>query len=70
MAGIHRERPGAEAIAPSTGEPAVDLGDGIWLSPGLSNSYSVSRFVTDTRNSGLGFSDGSISYVCPVLPGS
>ena len=39
MAGIHRERPGADAITPCTGEPAVDLGDGIWMSPGLSNSY-------------------------------
>src|SRR5260370_6509215 len=32
-------------------------------------AYSVSRFVTVTRNSGLDFSDDSISYDCAVLPG-
>jgi alkyl sulfatase BDS1-like metallo-beta-lactamase superfamily hydrolase len=39
--GIHRERPGAEDLAVATGEPAVDLGDGIWMSPGVSNSYAI-----------------------------
>ncbi len=56
MTGIHRERPGAEAIAPATGEPAVELGDGIWLSPGLSNSYLIDG--DDGRliiNTGMGF---------------
>jgi alkyl sulfatase BDS1-like metallo-beta-lactamase superfamily hydrolase len=56
MAGIHRERPGADAISPSTGEPATDLGDGIWLSPGLSNSYALQ--TDDGRiivNTGMGF---------------
>jgi alkyl sulfatase BDS1-like metallo-beta-lactamase superfamily hydrolase len=56
VSGIHRERPGADAIAPSTGEPAVDLGDGIWLSPGLSNSYLLQ--TDDGRivvNTGMGF---------------
>ncbi len=56
MAGIHRDRPGADAIVPSAGEPAFDLGDGIWLSPGLSNSYLVH---TDDGpiivNTGMGF---------------
>jgi len=56
MAGIHRHRPGADAIVPSTGEPALDLGDGIWLSPGLSNSYLLQidngRIVVNT---GMGF---------------
>lgn len=56
MAGIHRERPGADAIAPCTGDPAVDLGDGVWLSPGLSNSYLL---ATDdgpvVLNTGMGF---------------
>ena len=54
--GIYRERPGAEAIAPSRGEPAVDVGDGIWLSPGLSNSYLLA--TDDGRiivNTGMGF---------------
>jgi alkyl sulfatase BDS1-like metallo-beta-lactamase superfamily hydrolase len=56
VTGIHRERPGADAIAPSTGEPATDLGDGIWLSPGLSNSYLLE--TDDGRiivNTGIGF---------------
>ena len=56
MAGIHRERPGADAIAAATGEPATPVGDGIWVSPGLSNSY---RIATDdgavVLNSGMGF---------------
>jgi glyoxylase-like metal-dependent hydrolase (beta-lactamase superfamily II) len=56
MPGIHRQRPGADAIAAATGAPAVDLGDGIWLSPGLSNSYMLS---TDegrvVLNAGMGF---------------
>jgi alkyl sulfatase BDS1-like metallo-beta-lactamase superfamily hydrolase len=56
MARVHRERPGADAIAPSTGEPATALGDGIWLSPGLSNSYLIE--TGDGRiivNTGMGF---------------
>ena len=32
--------------------------------------YSVSRFVTATRNSGFAFSTGSIAYVCSVFAGS
>jgi alkyl sulfatase BDS1-like metallo-beta-lactamase superfamily hydrolase len=39
--GIHRERPGADDLAVATGEPAVSLGDGIWMSPGVSNSYAI-----------------------------
>jgi alkyl sulfatase BDS1-like metallo-beta-lactamase superfamily hydrolase len=56
MAGIHRERPGADRIAPCAGEPAVDLGDAIWMSPGLSNSYLLG--TDDGRviiNTGMGF---------------
>jgi alkyl sulfatase BDS1-like metallo-beta-lactamase superfamily hydrolase len=41
VAGIHRERPGAADLAVATGEPAVALGDGIWMSPGVSNSYAI-----------------------------
>ena len=56
MAGIHRQRPGADAIAATRGEPAVDLGDGVWLSPGLSNTYLLAtdegRIVVNT---GMGF---------------
>ena len=56
MPGIWRDRPGAEFIAPANGEPAVSVGDGIWLSPGLSNSYSLE--TDDGRvivNTGMGF---------------
>ncbi len=56
MGGIHRERPGADAIIPCTGAPALELGDGIWLSPGLSNSYLLQ--TDDGRiviNTGMGF---------------
>jgi alkyl sulfatase BDS1-like metallo-beta-lactamase superfamily hydrolase len=56
VSGIHRERPGAESILPASGEPAVDLGNGIWLSPGLSNSYVLE--TDDGRvvvNTGMGF---------------
>lgn len=56
MSGIHRERPGAEAIAPCTGEPARDLGDGIWMSPGLSNSYLLRTGDGPViLNTGMGF---------------
>ena len=36
---IWRRRPGADAIRPTPDGPAVDLGAGIWMAPGLSNSY-------------------------------
>lgn len=56
VSGIFRQRPGAESIVPSNGEPAIDLGDDIWLSPGLSNSYLLAtdegRVVVNT---GMGF---------------
>jgi alkyl sulfatase BDS1-like metallo-beta-lactamase superfamily hydrolase len=54
--GIHRERPGVDALAPATGEPATALGSGIWMSPGVSNSYAVA--TDDGRviiNTGLVF---------------
>ncbi|OBK20582.1 MBL fold metallo-hydrolase [Mycobacterium asiaticum] len=41
MAGIHRERPGAADLAAATGAPATPLGDDIWMSPGVSNSYAI-----------------------------
>jgi alkyl sulfatase BDS1-like metallo-beta-lactamase superfamily hydrolase len=56
MSGIHRLRPGAESIAAATGAPAVSLGDGVWMSSGLSNSYLVE--TDDGRvvvNTGMGF---------------
>jgi alkyl sulfatase BDS1-like metallo-beta-lactamase superfamily hydrolase len=54
--GIHRTRPGADAIAAADGSPAVELGDGIWMSRGLSNSYLLA--TEDGRvivNTGMGF---------------
>ncbi len=56
MPGIHRERPGADSIAAATGATAIDLGDGIFMSPGLSNSYLLQ--TDDGRiivNTGMGF---------------
>lgn len=53
---IWHTRPGADAIAPATDAPAVNLGDGIWMSSGLSNSYLVT--TDDARvviNTGMGF---------------
>lgn len=41
MAGIYRERPGAADLAAATDTPARPLGDGVWMSPGVSNSYAV-----------------------------
>jgi glyoxylase-like metal-dependent hydrolase (beta-lactamase superfamily II) len=41
MAGIHRQRPGAADLAAATGEPAHALGDDVWMSPGVSNSYVI-----------------------------
>ena len=59
MAGIHRTRPAAEAIAAANGAPARDLGDGVWMSQGLSNSYLIrasrARVVI---NAGMGFEGG------------
>lgn len=56
MAGIHRERPGAGDLSAATDTPALALGDGVWMSPGVSNAYAV---ATDEGrvivNSGLVF---------------
>jgi alkyl sulfatase BDS1-like metallo-beta-lactamase superfamily hydrolase len=41
MAGIHRERPGAADLAAATDTPATPLGNDIWMSPGVSNSYAI-----------------------------
>ncbi|WNG87563.1 alkyl sulfatase dimerization domain-containing protein [Mycobacterium sp. ITM-2016-00317] len=41
MAGIYRERPGAGDLAAATGGAAIPLGDDIWMSPGVSNSYAI-----------------------------
>lgn len=41
MVSIRHNRPGMEDLAAATGEPAIALGDAIWMSPGVSNSYAV-----------------------------
>jgi alkyl sulfatase BDS1-like metallo-beta-lactamase superfamily hydrolase len=41
MAGIHRERPGAADLAAATDTPATPLGNDIWMSTGVSNSYAI-----------------------------
>jgi glyoxylase-like metal-dependent hydrolase (beta-lactamase superfamily II) len=52
MAGIHRERPGAADLAAATDTAAMPLGNHIWMSPGVSNSYAVAtdagRVVVNT----------------------
>lgn len=56
MGGIHRERPGANALEAATGDAATPLGDDIWMSPGVSNAYAVA--TDDGRviiNAGLVF---------------
>jgi alkyl sulfatase BDS1-like metallo-beta-lactamase superfamily hydrolase len=53
---IHLRRPGADAMGPHLGGDAVDLGDGIWMREGLSNSYLLQ--TDDGRivvNTGMGF---------------
>jgi alkyl sulfatase BDS1-like metallo-beta-lactamase superfamily hydrolase len=56
MAAIHRERPGAADLAAASGDPAISLGDDIWMSEGVSNAYAV---MTDSGrvlvNTGLVF---------------
>lgn len=62
MAGIHRTRPGADALATATGEPASALGNDIWMSPGVSNSYALA--TDDGRviiNGGL-FFEGTLRH--------
>jgi len=56
VSGIHRRRPGADQLAPAAAEHATEIAPGIWMSPGLSNSYLISttagRIVINT---GMGF---------------
>jgi alkyl sulfatase BDS1-like metallo-beta-lactamase superfamily hydrolase len=53
---LYRQRPGADAIMPATDAPAVDLGDGFWMSSGLSNSYMLrTRAGRVIVNCGMGF---------------
>lgn len=70
MAGIHRERPGAADLAVATGDPAVALGDGIWMSPGVSNSYAIA--TEDGRvivNGGLFFEGPQRRKAFADIPG-
>ncbi|CAN5510685.1 hypothetical protein BH09ACT8_BH09ACT8_17010 [soil metagenome] len=70
MTGIHRERPGADELATATGEPAIPLGDDIWMSPGVSNSYVLA--TDDGRviiNAGLVFEGPLRQRAYADLPG-
>lgn len=53
---LYRTRPGADAILPASDAPAIDLGDGLWMSTGLSNAYMLQtpegRIII---NCGMGF---------------
>ncbi|MGZ6972846.1 MAG: MBL fold metallo-hydrolase [Acidimicrobiia bacterium] len=54
-----RSRPGAFEIKPASAPAALPVADGIWLSPGLSNSYLV--VTSEGRvviNTGMGFESG------------
>lgn len=56
MTGVWRTRPGADQLAPASAEAATEIAPGIWMSPGLSNSYLLrtdeGRVVINT---GMGF---------------
>jgi len=70
MGAIHRERPGADDLAAATGAPAIPLGDGIWMSPGVSNSYAVG--TGDGRvivNSGVAFEGALHRQAFADVPG-
>ncbi|MET0896465.1 MAG: alkyl sulfatase dimerization domain-containing protein [Mycobacterium sp.] len=41
MTGIHRERPGAADLTTAADVPAIPLGDEVWMSPGVSNTYAL-----------------------------
>lgn len=45
MTGIHRERPGADDLHTAIDQPAIALGDDVWMSPGVSNAYAVATDV-------------------------
>jgi alkyl sulfatase BDS1-like metallo-beta-lactamase superfamily hydrolase len=56
MVGVYRERPGAADLAAATGAAATPLGNDVWMSSGVSNSYAVA--TDDGRvivNAGLVF---------------
>lgn len=70
MVGIHRERPGADALAMATGDPAIGLGDDVWMSPGISNSYALG--TDDGRviiNSGVFFEGARHKKAFAEVPG-
>jgi alkyl sulfatase BDS1-like metallo-beta-lactamase superfamily hydrolase len=70
MAGIHRQRPGAADLAAATDTPAIDIGDGIWMSPGVSNAYALA--TDDGRviiNAGLVFEGPLRQHAFAGIPG-
>lgn len=71
MTGIHRERPGAEDLHTATDQPAIALGDDIWMSPGVSNAYAL---ATDAGrvliNAGLIFEGPLRRKAFEAVPGT
>jgi len=53
---VYRSRPGADAMRPAAAERAEEIAPGLWVSPGLSNSYLLTtgegRVIVNT---GMGF---------------
>ncbi|OBF76379.1 MBL fold metallo-hydrolase [Mycobacterium sp. 852002-51613_SCH5001154] len=53
---VYRNRPGADAMRPAAAERAEEIAPGLWVSPGLSNSYLlITREGRVIVNTGMGF---------------
>ncbi|OBG98604.1 MBL fold metallo-hydrolase [Mycobacterium sp. E3251] len=53
---VYRGRPGADAMRPAAAERAEEIAPGLWVSPGLSNSYLLTtREGRVIINTGMGF---------------
>ncbi|OBB94526.1 MBL fold metallo-hydrolase [Mycobacterium sp. 852002-30065_SCH5024008] len=53
---VYRSRPGADAMRPAAAERAEEIAPGLWVSPGLSNSYLLTtREGRVIVNTGMGF---------------
>ncbi|OBF91099.1 MBL fold metallo-hydrolase [Mycobacterium sp. 852014-52450_SCH5900713] len=53
---VYRNRPGADAMRPAAAERAEEIAPGLWVSPGLSNSYLLTtREGRVIVNTGMGF---------------
>ncbi|GAA4294725.1 MBL fold metallo-hydrolase [Mycobacterium paraffinicum] len=53
---VYRSRPGGDAMRPAAAERAEEIAPGLWVSPGLSNSYLLTtREGRVIVNTGMGF---------------